>query len=107
MSFAGAANIQDGVTIDLGALNEVQVFEDRRTTAVGAGARWGNVSSKLDAMGLAVVGGRVDKVGVGGLTLGGELAPLVSVQFLYVDEIRRRIVFLSAVRLCMRQRPEL
>ena len=76
MSFAGAANIQDGVTVDLGAMNRVQVSKDRRTTEVGAGARWGNVSSKLDGMGLAVVGGRVDGVGVGGLTLGGELGPL-------------------------------
>jgi hypothetical protein len=35
------------------------------------GARWEDVYLKLDAMNLAVSGGRVNDVGVGGLTLGG------------------------------------
>lgn len=41
-------------------------------TKVGAGNRWLDVYSKLDPMGLSVVGGRVAEIGVGGLTLGGE-----------------------------------
>ena len=71
MSWAGAANIQSGVTIDLSAMNAVTVSRDWRTTFVGAGARWQDVYLKLDAMKLAVSGGRVNDVGVGGLTLGG------------------------------------
>lgn len=71
MSWAGAANIQDGVTIDLSAMNTVSVSEDRSTTSVGGGARWEDVYLRLDAMSLAVSGGRVNDVGVGGLTLGG------------------------------------
>ena len=73
MSWAGAANIQNGVTIDLSAMNSVSVSRDKRTTSVGSGARWQDVYLKLDAMNLAVSGGRVNDVGVAGLTIGGAL----------------------------------
>ena len=69
--FAGAANIQSGVTIDLQSLNQVDVASDKKTVAIGPGNRWGAVYLKLDAMGLATSGGRVAIVGVGGLILGG------------------------------------
>jgi len=69
--WAGAANIVDGVTIDLGALNDVTVNEARTVASVGAGARWLDVYSQLDSSGLSVVGGRDSNVGVAGLTLGG------------------------------------
>ncbi|KAL8823503.1 MAG: hypothetical protein Q9191_005796 [Dirinaria sp. TL-2023a] len=71
MSWAGAANIQSGVTIDLSTINAVSVSRDKTTTSVGAGARWEDVYLKLDEMNLAIPGGRVYDVGVGGLTLGG------------------------------------
>ncbi|KAI9820173.1 MAG: hypothetical protein M1827_005795 [Pycnora praestabilis] len=70
-SWAGAANIQDGVTIDLSSLNQVNVSANNTVTSVGAGARWGDVYLKLDALNLATSGGRVAQVGVGGLTTGG------------------------------------
>ncbi|KAL8992317.1 MAG: hypothetical protein Q9169_007195, partial [Polycauliona sp. 2 TL-2023] len=69
-SFAGASNIQGGVTLDLKSLRQVEVSSDRTVTKVGAGNRWIDVYSKLDPMGLSVVGGRVADIGVGGLTLG-------------------------------------
>ena len=71
MGWAGSANIANGVTIDLGALNSVSVSSDHSITSVGGGARWESVYLKLDAMELAVSGGRVADVGVGGLTTGG------------------------------------
>ena len=71
MSWAEAANIQNGVTIDLSGMKLVSVSQDRTTTSVQGGARWVDVYMKLDAMELAVSGGRVYDVGVGGLTLGG------------------------------------
>lgn len=71
MFWAGAANIGDGVTIDLSQMDRVVVSRDRKLTAVGAGARWQDVYSKLVPMNLSVVGGRVGTVGVSGLTLGG------------------------------------
>lgn len=73
MWWAGAPNIQDGVTIDLGLLKQVKVSRDQKITSVGGGARWEDVYLKLDAMNFAVAGGRVADVGVGGLTLGGKI----------------------------------
>ena len=70
-AFAGASNIQSGVTIDLVNLDQVKVSKDSTLTRVGAGNRWLDVYSKLDQQGLSVVGGRVADIGVGGLTLGG------------------------------------
>lgn len=72
-AFAGASNIAGGVTIDLGALNEITLAKDRKTTRVGAGNRWLDVYEKLTPQNLSVVGGRVSGIGVGGLTLGGML----------------------------------
>lgn len=77
MWWAGSANLEDGVTLDLSALNGTEVSADRSFTRVGGGARWGDIYLKLDAMNLSVVGGRVFDVGVGGLTLGGELFQLL------------------------------
>ena len=71
MSWAGAANIEDGITIDLSAMNGVEVRRGRSITSVAGGARWIDVYLKLDSMNLAVVGGRVFDVGVGGLLTGG------------------------------------
>ena len=69
--FAGAANIDQGVTIDLSRMKTVSVNSDHSLTSVGPGARWLDVYLKLDAMNLAVPGGRVADVGVAGLTTGG------------------------------------
>ena len=70
----GAANQGGGVTIDLAALKQVQVSADRRTTSIGPGNRWVNVYPKLDAQGVAILGGRVAIVGVGGLVTGGGIS---------------------------------
>ncbi|KAI4280384.1 MAG: hypothetical protein L6R38_004507 [Xanthoria sp. 2 TBL-2021] len=70
----GSANIEDGVTIDMRAINAIEVSENKTVTSVGAGALWRDVYSVLDAMGLATSGGRAAQVGVGGLTTGGGLS---------------------------------
>lgn len=71
--FAGASNIQGGLTIDLAQLNRLKVSQDKTLTYVGAGNRWIDVYSKLGEQQLAVIGGRVAGIGVGGSTLGGTL----------------------------------
>ncbi|KAF2714668.1 FAD-binding domain-containing protein [Pleomassaria siparia CBS 279.74] len=71
---AGTANIDGGVTIDLQSLNQVTVSQDQKIVSIGPGNRWGNVYSKLDPLDLAMVGGRVTPVGVGGLVTGGGLS---------------------------------
>lgn len=75
--YAGSANVDQGVTIDLSLMNAVTVKEGKSITSIGPGARWVDVYLKLDAMELAVPGGRVGDVGVGGLTLGGKGSFLV------------------------------
>ena len=69
--WAGAANINNGVTLDLQALTGVRVDPNTGIASVASGERWSSVYKQLGAQGLAVVGGRVSKVGVGGLITGG------------------------------------
>jgi FAD/FMN-containing dehydrogenase len=68
---AGWANIDGGVTIDMQSMAQVVVASDKKSVTVGAGNRWGNVYPTLDDQDLTMVGGRVNPVGVGGLTTGG------------------------------------
>lgn len=71
MTWPGAANTQDGVTVDLSSMNKVSLSADMKVTSVGPGCRWRDVYNKLDPLNLTVVGGRVDNVGVAGLIIGG------------------------------------
>ncbi|MCJ1480026.1 hypothetical protein MMC06_000180 [Schaereria dolodes] len=67
---SGAASIEAGVVIDLSLFCEVIPSEDGSSVAIGAGAKWMDVSKVLDEKGLAVIGGRNSAVGVqtGGLS---------------------------------------
>lgn len=67
----GAASIEGGAVLDLSLLCSVTPSEDGLSVAIGAGAKWMDVSKVLDEKNLAVVAGRNSAVGVGGLTLGG------------------------------------
>lgn len=71
MTWAGAANVAGGVTIDLGGLKGVKLNEDKTTVSIGVGERWGNVYEELEKDGLTTVGGRVATLGVTGFILGG------------------------------------
>jgi len=70
-----AANINDGITIDLSSVKYVNVAADHSAVSIGAGARWADVYNNLEPLGLAVAGGRAAPVGVSGLTLGGRVTP--------------------------------
>ncbi|TVY16612.1 Bifunctional solanapyrone synthase [Lachnellula arida] len=73
-SFAGAANVQDGVTIDLRGLNSIEINPDGPLVSVGVGASWGSVYTQLDHYNLSVAGARAFSVGVGGLSIGGGIS---------------------------------
>jgi FAD/FMN-containing dehydrogenase len=73
-AFVGASNINGGVAIDLLNMNSITVSADQTQASYGAGNRWIDVYTKLESMGLAVIGGRVADIGVGGLTLGGGIS---------------------------------
>ncbi|KAF2875735.1 FAD binding domain protein [Massariosphaeria phaeospora] len=72
--WAGSANIDGGITIDMRQINAITVNSQKTTASIGAGAIWGEVYRRMDKMGLAVVGGRGASIGVGGLTTGGGIS---------------------------------
>lgn len=71
MHFPGAAGIENGITIDLGDMNDIVYHAANSTVSVMPGAVWGDIYDHLDKLGVMVVGGRSYSVGVGGLILGG------------------------------------
>lgn len=72
--WAGSANIDSGVTIDLSAMNTVSINPSHTIVSAGPGNRWIDVYSHLDPLGLSVPGGRISDIGVAGLTTGGKIA---------------------------------
>lgn len=74
-AFAGASNIEGGITISFEKMNKVQVSADKKSAAIQPGNTWGGVYTKLADYEVTAVGGRVYGVGTGGLTLGGMSKP--------------------------------
>jgi FAD/FMN-containing dehydrogenase len=101
----GTSNRQDGLVIDLKHLNQIKVSDDKETAFVGSGNTWGDVYRELDPQGLAIVGGRVPSVGVGGFTLGGRYQTLLANVATEADMPRWYIVSLPSLWLGNRQRP--
>ena len=71
-AFAGASNIQGGITINFAKIKEVTLSSDKNIASVGPGNTWFDVYKALEPESLTVIGGRVAAIGVGGLTLGGK-----------------------------------
>ena len=67
----GCSLCDDGLVIDVAALNEITVDPVARTARAGAGATWAQFDAATQEHGLATTGGRVSTTGVAGLTLGG------------------------------------
>ncbi|KAI0805367.1 hypothetical protein GGR55DRAFT_698342 [Xylaria sp. FL0064] len=72
--FAGTANINRGVTIDMRRLKGITLNEDRSIVEIGVGETWTTVYAELEKQGLTTPGGRVGRVGVAGFILGGGLS---------------------------------
>ncbi|KAK7424527.1 hypothetical protein QQX98_000492 [Neonectria punicea] len=70
-NWAGSNNIEGGVTIDLGLLDQTKFDEASEIASIGPGARWRQVYAELQKYGRVVAGGREGSVGVAGLLLGG------------------------------------
>ncbi|KAI1771794.1 hypothetical protein F4818DRAFT_189815 [Hypoxylon cercidicola] len=67
----GAANIENGVTIDLGLMNKTTFVPETKVAQVQAGSRWREVYGALEPYGVTVTGGRTSTVGVAGFLTGG------------------------------------
>ncbi|KAI9146840.1 FAD-dependent monooxygenase CTB5 [Paramyrothecium foliicola] len=70
-SSEGANNIEDGITIDLALLDEINYDEETTLLSVQPGAKWLSVYRTIDPLGRGVAGARLGDVGVGGFLLGG------------------------------------
>lgn len=71
-TWAGAADIEDGVTIDLSMMNSTVYNKEAGTASIQAGSRWQQVYKTLEPHGVTVPGGRGGPVGVGGFLVGGK-----------------------------------
>ena len=70
-SYAGYSTVEDGLVIDLSALDGIAVQRPAQTASIGAGARLIDVYARLANGGATIPAGSCPTVGVGGLALGG------------------------------------
>jgi FAD/FMN-containing dehydrogenase len=92
---AGLGSVDDGLVIDLSAMNEVTVDASARMVRVQGGAKLGEVDNATHPHGFAVPAGIIATTGVGGLTLGGGVGHLSRGGGLTIDNLVAATVVLA------------
>ncbi|EUC42951.1 hypothetical protein COCMIDRAFT_102147 [Bipolaris oryzae ATCC 44560] len=72
--FAGASSADGGITVLFERMAGITLSEDKKVASIGPGAVWSDIYGSLAEHNLAVVGGRVADIGVGGLVTGGGIS---------------------------------
>lgn len=85
---AGSAVCDDGLVIDLSAMNAVRVDPGAGRVRAQGGVTWGGLDRETQVFGLATTGGEVSTTGIAGFTLGGGLGVLMRAYGLACDNLR-------------------
>ena len=83
----GFSTCDDGIVLDLGLMNNIEIDAGAKLARVGGGATWADLDRAAAVHGLATTGGMVSTTGVGGLTLGGGIGWLVRAFGLSCDNL--------------------
>jgi FAD/FMN-containing dehydrogenase len=91
----GLGSVDDGLVIDLSAMNDVTVDAPAQMVRVQGGALLGQVDAAAHEYGWAVPAGVISTTGVGGLTLGGGIGHLTRAYGLTIDSLVNATVVLA------------
>jgi hypothetical protein len=106
----GSGVVDNGVVIDLSALNSIEIDASAQRAVVGGGCTWGDVDRATTEHGVVIPSGIISTTGVGGLTLGGGLGYLTRHCGLTIDNLIAADLVLadgSRARASASERPDL